>query len=185
MPLFGNQYQQDDDQFDRMYTLYFPKLVRFSQTYLLNREEAENIVQDIFLKLYQNRSLIPYEGNINAFLFTIVKNKSIDILRKLKSSMVSNLDIEVVNQNLFSLQKFDENNFSLDEIETIIDDAVSSLPERCQMIFRMSKMEGLSYKQISDKLGISTNTIEGQMNIALKKLRVILKNYLPLYVMII
>jgi RNA polymerase sigma-70 factor (ECF subfamily) len=103
----------------------------------------------------------------------------------MKSSMVSNLDIEVVNQNLFSLQKFDENNFSLDEIETIIDDAVSSLPERCQMIFRMSKMEGLSYKQISDKLGISTNTIEGQMNIALKKLRVILKNYLPLYVMII
>lgn len=72
----------DKLDFDEMYTIYFPKLVRFSQTYLFLQEDAENVVQDIFLKLWENREQLSFEGNFNAYLFTIVKNRCIDILRK-------------------------------------------------------------------------------------------------------
>ena len=71
-----------DTDFDRIYTIYFPKLVRFAQTYLLYREEAENIVQDIFLQLWESTDRLLLQSSLNAYLFTIVKNRCIDALRK-------------------------------------------------------------------------------------------------------
>lgn len=70
------------EDYSKVYAIYFPKLVRFSQSYVLSRHDAENIVQDIFLYLWEHRELIESLGNINAFLFTLVKNRCIDFLRK-------------------------------------------------------------------------------------------------------
>ena len=82
---------------------------------------------------------------------------------------------------LYALEAFDENGFTLSELERIIQEAILSLPDRCREIFLLSRMEGLTYKEISERLEISTNTIEGQMSAALRKLRVALKDYLPLF----
>ena len=70
------------EDYSKIYAIYFPKLVRFSQTYLHSQEDAENLVQDIFLYLWENREQIPSLGNMNAYLFTVVKNRCIDFLRK-------------------------------------------------------------------------------------------------------
>lgn len=174
----------DKLDFDEMYTIYFPKLVRFSQTYLFLQEDAENVVQDIFLKLWENRELLSFEGNFNAYLFTIVKNRCIDILRKecregSERYFFSPVERQELEFKLYSLQKFDENSFSFFEMERILQQAIESLPERCREIFRLSRMEGLQNKEIAARLGISVNTVEGQMSIALRKLRVALKDYLP------
>lgn len=175
--------------FDRIYAIYFPKLVRFSKTYLLFQEDAENLVQDIFLKLWEHQDQLPFDGNLNAYLFTIAKNRCIDALRKHCLSgehhySLSEVKRKEVELKLYSLQRFDESGLSLPEIEQIIRHAVDMLPERCREIFWLSRMEGLKHKEIADRLHISVNTVEGQMGIALRKLKVALKDYLPLFVLI-
>ena len=179
----------DSTDFDRIYAIYFPKLVRFSRTYLLFQEDAENLVQDIFLKLWEQYDQIPFNGNLNALLFTIVKNRCIDTLRKNCQTQgqycsLSQVEYKELEFKLYSLQRFDENNLSLPEIEDIIRHAVDSLPNRCREIFWLSRMEGLKYKEIAERLSISVNTVEGQMAIALRKLKVSLKDYLPLFILI-
>ena len=83
------------------------------------------------------------------------------------------------------LQQFDENKLSETELEDIIQNAINSLPEKCREIFVLSRIEGLQYKEIASQLNISINTVENQMAIALKKLRIKLKENLPLYTFII
>lgn len=179
----------DSTGFDRIYAIYFPKLVRFSKTYLLFQEDAENMVQDIFLKLWEHHDQIPFDGNLNAYLFTIVKNRCIDLLRKRcqtpdQHCSLSQVEYKEMEFKLYSLQRVDESRLSLSEIESIIRQAMDSLPPRCREIFRLSRMEGLKHKEIADRLNISVNTVEGQMSIALRKLKVALKDYLPLFILI-
>ena len=79
--LKSNMLWKTEADFDRIYNIYYPKLVRFANTYLLSFSDSENIVQDIFLRLWENRDQIPCSGNINAYLFTVVKNRCVDTLR--------------------------------------------------------------------------------------------------------
>ena len=178
-----------DTDFDRIYIIYFPKLVRFAQTYLLDREEAENIVQDIFLQLWESADRRLLQSSLNAYLFTIVKNRCIDALRKYdqqqdKRFQLSDLERKEFNFKLYSLQHFDDNHLTLPEIEQIIQQSIDSLPLRCREIFLLSRMEGLKHKEIAERLQLSVNTVEGQISIALRKLREALKNYMPLFVLI-
>lgn len=179
----------EQDYFSKVYRIYFPKLVRFSQAYVLSEHEAENIVQNVFLYLLENRELLESLNNVNAFLFTLVKNKCIDSLRRqLKEGTqqsLSDIQEKELELKLYSLQKFDENKLSREEIDHIITTAIDSLPSRCKEIFIMSRLEGLPHKKIAEQLNISTNTIEGQIAIALRKLRTELKDFIPLFIFII
>jgi RNA polymerase sigma-70 factor (ECF subfamily) len=179
----------EQDKFGKVYAVYFPKLVRFSKAYVLSEEEAENIVQNTFLYLWENRSILESLDNLNAFLFTLVKNRCIDFLRKTlqegRSESLSEIQEKEMELKLYSLQQFDENKLSREEIDQLITDAINTLPPRCREIFVLSRLEGLSHKEIADQLQISTNTIEGQIAIALKKLRIVLKEFVPLFIFII
>lgn len=179
-----------DTSLDKIYIVYFPKLVRFAETYLLHREEAENLVQDIFLHLWEHRGEAFVLNNLNAYLFTMVKNRCIDALRKDCRNpdghySLSEVERKELEFKLYSLQKFDEEHLSLPEIEKLIRRAIDSLPDRCREIFVLSRMEGLQHKEIARRLDISINTVEGQIAIALRKLRVALKDHMPLFVLII
>jgi RNA polymerase sigma-70 factor (ECF subfamily) len=85
-----------------------------------------------------------------------------------------------MQMKLQSLEALDEQIISDTNIETIIDNAIQSLPERCRQIFVMNKIEGKKQKIIAEELNISPNTVENQMSIAYRKLREILKDYLPI-----
>ncbi|MCC8200030.1 MAG: RNA polymerase sigma-70 factor [Tannerellaceae bacterium] len=171
------------EEYSEIYRIYFPRLVRFSQTYLPSPEDAENVVQDIFLYLWEHPELLASLKNRNAFLFTIVKNRCIDQLRnRIHLQKLSAVDEKELKFKLYSLQSFEENNLSETEIESIIQNAIDSLPERCREIFILSRLKGLKHKQIAEQLQITTNTIEGQISIALRKLREKLKNHLPILV---
>ena len=80
------------EDYSKIYAIYFPKLVRFSQTYLHTQEDAENLVQDIFLYLWENREQIPLLGNMNAYLFTVVKNRCIDFSAD-RQKMMKKIDL--------------------------------------------------------------------------------------------
>lgn len=178
------------DAFSGIYDLYFPKLLRFTQTYMIREEEAEHIVQDLFLYLWEHRDILSSLRNLNAYLFTLIRNRCIDYLRKEMNreerrgtlSEVENKEIEL---KLYSLEMFDEDHLSDADIEELLQRAIANLPDRCREIFIMSRLQNLRYKEIAAKLNISPNTVENQIVIALRKLKEELKDYFPLFLFII
>lgn len=173
------------ENFDSIYINNFSRLFLFAKEYVLFDEEAENIVQDIFLMLWEKREALRVDVSLTAYLFTLVKNKCIDFLRhqmveQMYSENVKHEYNEELNVKLFALESFDHNFSSEEDIETLLRNAIDKLPERCRMIFIKSRIEGKKYKEIAEELNLSVNTVEGQISIALKKLREELKDYLPL-----
>ena len=161
---------------------------RFAKEYVLLEEDAENIVQDVFLQLWENREIIGMPLNLVAFLFTATKNKCLDHMKHQKvvskaTGILMDKQKLTMEMNLEALEAFNQSVFA-DNVETILSNAIDSLPEKCREIFIKSRLEGKKHKEIAFELNISTHTIEAQMNIALKKIRSQLKNYLPLLIFI-
>lgn len=177
-----------EKEFAKIYKVYFPRLVRFSETYLSSFEEAENLVQDIFLYLWEHPEVFQNLSSRHAFLFTMVKNRCIDYLRKQadeRKHPLSELKEKELKFKLYSLQLFDENILDEIDIASVIEKAIESLPSRCREIFILSRMKGLKHKEIAAKLEISTNTIETQIGIALSRLRKDLRKHLLSFLFLI
>ena len=176
--------------FSQIYSTYFIKMTRFSQAYVIAEEDAENIVQDIFLYLWEHPEVFKTIDNMDAFLFTLVKNRCLNFLKhnlyiNEKKRTLETAEEQEMQMNLYSLQQFDESFLTISEVENLIDEVIGKLPERCREIFILSRMEGSKYKEIDERLNISVNTVENQMSIALRKLKIELKDYLPLLLFII
>ncbi|MEG1543491.1 MAG: RNA polymerase sigma-70 factor [Tannerellaceae bacterium] len=171
--------------FEQIYLNYFSKMKYFAQEYVVSDQDAENIVQDVFMELWENKYLLSEHTNLVAFLFTAIKNRSLNFLRHkmIVQEAASHLQEEymiTLQMNLNSLEAFDQAVFSDRDIEQLVNHAIHSLPEKCRQIFIMSKIEGKKQKEIAAELNISFNTVENQMNIAYKKLKTELKGYMPL-----
>jgi len=172
-------------EFENIYVAHYSRMKRFAQEYVIREEDAENIVQDVFLDLWEQNLLLLSHTNLFAYLFTAVKNRCIDFLRhktivqkttdKLQDDYMNALQIKFQ-----SLEAFDEQLFSEPDIETVIQNAIESLPQKCREIFILNKIEGKKQKIIAQELNISINTVESQMAIAYKKLKETLKDYVPL-----
>jgi len=180
----------DHADFSGIYSIYFPKMVRFAREYVISHEEAQCIVQDLFLYLWEQRDTLGAISNLNAFLFTLTKNRCIDFYRqqsrmnKLKESLDA-LQERELSLKMEALKQFDENMFSTQEIEEILNNAVNSLPEKCREVFILSRMEGLKHEEIAQQLNISVNTVQNHISTAIRKLKTELKDYLPLLIFII
>ncbi|CDA75251.1 putative ECF-type RNA polymerase sigma factor [Bacteroides sp. CAG:530] len=170
--------------FTSVYMTYFPKLVRFAHEYVMSYEDAENIVQDVFLHLWEQREVLDELINLNAWLFTMTKNKCIDYYRhkSMVDSRVESLDrIENIELKIKieALMQFDEAVFD-HEIEHLLREAINHLPEKCRQVFILSRMNGLRHDEIAERLNISVRTVQNHIVSALSKFRVELKEYLPL-----
>ena len=173
--------------FEQIYLSYFSKMKRFAREYVLSDEDAENIVQDVFLDFWEKKELLPLPINILAYLFTSIKNRCIDFLRhKIVQKEIEDKMQEEYRLTLqikyYSLGELDEGIFETDDVEQLLSKAMNSLPERCREIFLKSKLEGKKQKEIAEEMNISINTVETQMGIAYKKLRNELKDYFPLFI---
>lgn len=175
-----------EKDFEKIYKIYYPKMIGFAKTYVLTSEEAENIVQDVFLILWEKREDIEVSFSLTTFLFTLVKNKCLNYLRhQVVKEEYDAYMREEMGFKLYSLEKLDYSYHSEGELQIHIQKAIDSLPERCREIFIKSRLEGKKYREISEELGISVNTVENQMVTALKKLRQELKDYLPLFLFLV
>lgn len=177
--------QEKRIRFEDVYLSYFSKMKYFAKEYVISEEDAENIVQDVFVELWENKEMLNMHMNLIAYLFTTIKNKCLNHLRhKLVVQETANkLQEEYtisLRMNLDSLEVFDNNLFSDHDIEKIISRALDALPEKCRAIFIMSKIEGKKHNEIAQELNISINTVGSQIGIAYKKLRTELKDYLPI-----
>ncbi|MCD7914599.1 MAG: RNA polymerase sigma-70 factor [Tannerellaceae bacterium] len=168
--------------FDRVYLLYFSRMFHFAKEYVIQDEDAENIVQDVFLMLWEKKDQIRIDTNLAGYLFTLTKYKSLDFLRH------KVIQEEFVSEYVLKLQALEQMNYSFStdaELQLIIDRAIGKLPDKCKDIFIKSRIEGKKYREIAEELQISVKTVENQMVIALKKLREELKEYLPLLLFLI
>ena len=166
-----------------IYISYYSKLVRFATDFVIYEEDAENITQDVFVALWEKKETLVYVENMNAYIFKLVRNRCIDHLKhkiiqeKYVTSTQSVYEREL-SLKLQSLEEFDVDIAPEEKLEKIVTDAINTLPNKCREIFLLSRYEGLKYKEISERLNLSVNTIETQMGIALKKLREKLRGYL-------
>ena len=172
--------------FEKLYKLYYPKMFAFAKNYVPANEDAENIVQDVFLILWERKEEIEISFTLTTYLFTLVKNRCLNFLRhKLIEEEYNSQMKEELGFKLYALETFNYSYQSEEELQEVIRRALDTLPGRCREVFIKSRIEGLKYKEISDELGISVNTVENQMVTALKKLRVALKDYLPLLLFLV
>ena len=177
--------QRENIKFEDIYLSYFSKMKHFATEYVISDEDAENIVQDVFVELWENKEMLNMHMNLIAYLFTTIKNKCLNHMRH--KIVVQNTATKMqeeylisLRMNLDSLEAFDNKLFSDQDFEKIINRALDSLPEKCRTIFFMSKIEGKKQKEIAQELNISINTVGTQIGIAYKKLRTELKDYLPI-----
>jgi RNA polymerase sigma-70 factor (ECF subfamily) len=178
--------KEEHIDFENIYLAYFSKMKYFAKIYILSDEEAENIVQDVFMDLWKRRDVLTMPVNLIAYLFTSVKNKCLNYLRHQTVHQEASVQIQkehhlAMKASLNSLEIFDQNVFLEEDMTKVLEKALGSLSERCRRIFIMNKIEGKKQKEIAAELGISVNTVETQMGMAYKKLRNELKDYLPLF----
>ena len=165
------------NNFDKIYVLYYSRMFRFAKEYVLFDEDAENIVQDVFLLLWEKREVLDIQISLVSYLFALVKNKSLDYLRH---KVIADEYKQELSAKLTALELLNYSFTSDEEIEQILMTTINKLPERCRQVFLKSRIEGKRNREIANELNLTVSTVENQMTIALRKLRVELKDYLPL-----
>ncbi|WP_282036381.1 RNA polymerase sigma-70 factor [Saccharicrinis aurantiacus] len=172
--------------YEAIYFEFYDVLYHLALQYLNNQQHAQEIVQDAFLKLWEIRESINDNTNIRNFLYTIVKNNSLNFIRN-KQTAIRHYDIiqhHELEMQYQSLQRIGDEVMIADELQIKIEAALDKLPEEVRTVFEMSRFEDLKNAEIADKLGISKKTVEARMTRALKHLKLELKDYLLLFPLI-
>ena len=158
----------DIKAFERLYNTYSSKLYNFAFSLLKNKEDAEGIVQEVFLSVWSKRHEISTEKSFKSYLFTISFNRSIDLLRKRLKEKDYLRHLEKFF-HISTITPEQEVDYSI--VKSQIDIAVEELPEKRKRIYRLSRDKGLSQKEISEQLNISVKTVENQITLALKHIK--------------
>jgi len=169
----------DQTAFELLFHFYYPGLVLFSAQFTADRSEAEEIVQDFFVKFWQKHQQISLTDSLKAYFFLSVKNGSLNFLKHKKVE-------EKYIQKMMTLADnhlaYDPDLYVDSEIQAKLKNAIELLPEKCREIFVMSRIKGLKNEEIADQLSLSKRTVETQISKALKVLRLELKDYVGILI---
>ncbi len=177
------QLKSDDTiAFESLYRSFSPKLNYFTNQYLLDSEASRNIVQDVFTELWDRRKTFREDTNIQAWMFTVTKNKSLKYINKQKSreKYSRHLKTRQLDINYKALEGFDTSNFMLEELLNLVETTLNKLSPSCRKVFEMSRFDGMRNQQIADELNLSIKTVEAHISKALKLFHSELKDYLPI-----
>src|SRR5450759_718998 len=171
--------QGDIAAFETLYKKYYIFLCLIAEHIVRNPSDAEEIVTDVFVKIWNIREKINITSSIKAYLVKAVHNTSINFLERNK---ISNKLTDRLNNSNYKILAWDSDyplgQLYEKEIMNILEHGISALPDACQQIFMLSRNENMKYIEIADKLGISINTVKTQMKIALARLRETLNDYM-------
>jgi len=168
----------DEQAFELLFRKYYVRLCAFANKFLNEPEDAKEIVQDVFAKIWEGRQEIDPEDSLKSYVFKIAQNLSINKLRrnKVESRYSEVLKLVYIENREISVHE----SLMASELEENIANSIGNLPAECRKIFELSRIEGLKYKEIADKLNISIKTVEAQMSKALRLLRIELSDYLTI-----
>lgn len=166
----------DKSIFEELYREYYTPLCFYCMRYLDNDEDSEEIVQDLFVKLWEKHEELEVNTSLNAYLYRAVQNYAFNHLSKKKTREKYQLYQKHQIHNNF---ESGQNKLEEEELRVIVKKAILELPEKRREIFELSRYEGMRNAKIAEKLSISIKTVETQMTKALKYLRIVLKEYTP------
>jgi RNA polymerase sigma-70 factor (ECF subfamily) len=166
----------DDVAFEIFFKKHFKALCIYCQyKFYFDADTAKEIAQTAFVKLWENRQTLSPELSIQAYIYTIVTNISLDIM---KLDKVKRRYIKYISEHVSTISVFDDyHSVDFKQLENIVEKAVAELPEQMRRIFELSRNKQLKYAEIALQLGISVKTVETQMSRALVKLRKKISSY--------
>lgn len=159
--------------FEELFREFFPALMAFARKILGDEEDAREVVQQVFINLWEKRAKLDLSTSLKSYLFTSVHHRSLNVIRDRKKHSPAEVP-ELSGEWDVSAQ------IESMELEKKIRDTIDQLPDKCREIFTLNRFEGLKYGEIAMKLDISVKTVENQMSKALKILREQLGKYLTL-----
>jgi RNA polymerase sigma-70 factor (ECF subfamily) len=165
----------DAAAYEELFRQYYPRLCTFAEKIVQSKQIAEEIVQEIFLKIWEHKATWTPRCPINMYLYRAAKNISLNHLKHEK--VVRDWEEEEI-RNLSFEDSDPEKELYRNELSAAIRQAVDQLPERCRLTYILSRQEGLKYSEIAFVLNVSVKTVETQMGRALKTLRSLLSPYL-------
>jgi RNA polymerase sigma-70 factor (ECF subfamily) len=165
----------DEQAFDELFRTWYSPLVRYACSFTEgDQEEAEELVQDTFVKLWGQRSSIGVQHSVKAYLYRMVHNQA---LNRLRSNRVQERFIQ--HQTRQMEHEF-ESAHEIQELQQRVLKVLKNLPSQCRQVFELSRFEELKYREIADQLGISVKTVETHMGKALRIMRQELADYLTI-----
>ncbi len=171
--LLSSMKNGDQTALEKLFMQYHKYLVVIAYQYLSDDHLAKDVTQDVFYDLWNRRDRIEVTGSVKYYLRQAVINRSLAKMRKDKNMSFQDGSKLPETRKVQGVDKA----YDHQELEELIQEAVDKLPEKCRAIFKLSRFEGLSHKEIAARLDISTKTIENQMTKALKSIRAELKEY--------
>ncbi|MGE5348081.1 MAG: RNA polymerase sigma-70 factor [Actinomycetota bacterium] len=166
--IIGRIRQGDKQEFEKLFRSSYVSLVRYAKTLIRDHDASEEIVQDLFFRLWQDRQNLRIESSLNGYLFRSVHNRALHYIEHQK--VVSRHAGEMIAGAELTSEPVTEAIY-YHELQARVARVLERLPERCRMIFRMNRFEGLKYNEIADKLAVSLKTVEADMGKALKEFR--------------
>ncbi|MDX9772428.1 MAG: RNA polymerase sigma-70 factor [Bacteroidales bacterium] len=160
--------QGDKQEFEKLFRSSYVSLVRYAKTFVKDHDASEEIVQDLFFRLWQEKHNLRIESSLNGYLFRSVHNRALHYIEHQK--VVSRHAEEMAAKTSPTVEPVTESIY-YSELQARVAKVLERLPQRCSTIFRMSRFEGLKYNEIADKLAVSLKTVESDMGKALREFR--------------
>ena len=172
-------FNSEVEVFEKLFKAHFKSLYAYAFTIVREEVVAEEMVQNVFYKIWEKQNSLDIRNTTPAYLYKSVYHESLNYLKheKVKASYRAHTSYQMRNQSDQASKKV-----LLSELELQLNKALAGLPEQCRTIFQMSRFEELKYQEIADRLGLSIKTVENQMGKALKILRIKLADYLPILI---
>lgn len=172
--------------FTHIFTHYKKRFIRFAYIYTRNEFDAENMVMDALVYYWEHRFQVEKDTNIPAYIFTIIKHNCLNYLKRLQVQESAHEKIREhalweINMRISSLEKHDPHELFSKEASELVNKALQKLPEKTRRIFILNRMKEKSYSEIALQEDMSVKNVEYHISKALRKLRVELKDYMPIF----
>lgn len=178
-PLLHRLVKGDTAAFTEIYAAYAEKLVTWTYNILRDRDTCRDIVHDIFLSLWLKRDSLVITSSLQAYLYTAARYQVFQVIRR---GRVRDSVFERIEQRIWG-EPVAENLLYQKELQARLVEAVNELPEKARDVYRLSREQHLSHKEIAERLSISVKTVENHLTVALKKIRARLSDLLPLIIL--
>jgi RNA polymerase sigma-70 factor (family 1) len=166
----------DDKAFESLFYLLNTPLIKFATIYVHQKEAAEEIVSDVFVKCWLNRKSLIDVHRMDTYLFVAVKNQSLNYIKRY--SHIHLVQMEDTNEIKFVKTFNPQEELEKKELLFKMEQSIEALPQQCRIIFRLIKEDGIKYKEVAEILNISPRTVQTQLFRAMKKLSQVLSDYL-------
>jgi RNA polymerase sigma-70 factor (family 1) len=179
--------KKDNKAFESYYKMHYKSFFVMACRYLKNTEQAEEIVNDVFMKIWEDGNKISIDSSLKSYIYRAIINRSLNEIQKNKKDLNLAIDLYNTQEESYELREIEEN-----ELKIKLFKAIDLLPEQCRKVFQLSRFEELKQQEIADKLGISIKTVKNHITHALKQISksvdgfllaaiIIIQNILRLY----